>query len=51
MLFTFKYILKLLIFLYWDVHLIGVLLFTKIIIFDIRNSLKFHFGSSSTNES
>ena len=29
---------------YWDVHLIGELLFTKIVIFDIRNSPKFNFG-------
>ena len=36
---------------YWDLHLIGTLTFTKIVIFYVKNGLKFDFGPVSTNES
>ena len=36
---------------YWALHLIETLTLTKIVIFYLRNGLKFDFGSASTNES
>ena len=33
---------------YWDLHLIWAVTFTKIVIFYVRNGLKFDFGSTST---
>ena len=36
---------------YWDLHLIDTLTFTKIVIFYVKNGLKFDFGPVSTNES
>ena len=36
---------------YWDLHLIGTLTLTKIVIIYVKNGLKFDFGPASTNES